>query len=340
MANQEMERALVFAGYEVEHAWGDGGHNGEHATQVFPDAMRWLWKGWPEPVKAGKGSQQLRDIVVEGQGWELVGEGYQFTEGPAANAKGEIVFSDVRASKSYKIGLDGAVTPFVADTKRGNGQAFGPDGRLYAVATGTEQVLAYDEGGSASVVAEGFRGNDLIVRHDGSIYVTNPGAPGTETSKVWLVRAGEEKREVDSGLKFANGVTLSPDQSLLYVADARSKWVYSYQIGADGSLLHKQRYYHLHVPDEADDAGADGLCVDRDGRLYVATRMGVQVCDQAGRVNVILPLPSPRVTNLRFGGEDFSTLFVTCGDRVYKRAMKVKGANAFEPPIKPAAPRL
>jgi gluconolactonase len=94
------------------------------------------------------------------------------------------------------------------------------------------------------------------------------------------------------------------------------------------------------VPDTADDAGADGIRVDRNGRLYVATRMGIQVCDQAGRVNCIIPTPNGRVANLCFGGPDFQTLFATCGDRVYKRKVKVKGANAFDPPIKPAPPRL
>jgi enterochelin esterase-like enzyme len=59
MANQEMERALTFAGYEVNHSWGTGGHNGQDATKLFPDAMRWLWKEHPAPVKAGKGSTQL-----------------------------------------------------------------------------------------------------------------------------------------------------------------------------------------------------------------------------------------------------------------------------------------
>src|SRR5436189_5251850 len=83
MANQEMERALVFAGYEVNHIWGEGGHDGKHATEVFPDAMRWLWKDWPAPVKAGAGSSQLRDILVPGENWKLIGEGYKFTEGPA-----------------------------------------------------------------------------------------------------------------------------------------------------------------------------------------------------------------------------------------------------------------
>ena len=80
--------------------------------------------------------------------------------------------------------------------------------------------------------------------------------------------------------------------------------------------------------------------VDRDGRLYVATRMGLQVCDQAGRVNCIIPTPNGRISNLCFGGENFDTLIATCGDRVYKRKVKVRGANAYEPPIKPPPPRL
>ncbi len=340
MANQEMERALTFAGYEVNHVWGEGGHNGQHATRIFPDAMRWLWKDWPAPIKAGAGSQQLRELLLPGENWQLVGEGYRFTEGPAANAKGEVFFNDIHNSKTYKVGLDGQISLFVADSKRGNGQAFGPDGRLYAVASGVDQVLAYDTEGKPTRIAEGFRGNDLVVRHDGSLYVTNPDPDGKAPSQVWYISPKGEKRVVDTGLRFANGVTLSPDQSLLYVADSRSHWVYSYQIQPDGSLAYKQRYYHLHVPDTADDSGADGMRVDRDGRLYVATRMGIQVCDQAGRVNCILPTPNGRVANLCFGGERFDTLFATCGDRVYKRKLKIQGVNAFQAPIKPAPPRL
>jgi gluconolactonase len=340
MANQEMERALKFAGYEVNHAWGKGGHDGKHATEVFPEAMRWLWQDWPAPVKAGGGSPQLREILLPGEGWKLVADGYRFTEGPAANTKGEVFFNDIPNSKTYKVSSEGKVSLFVDDSKRANGQAFGPDGRLYTVATGASQVLAYDADGKATVIAEGIRGNDLVVRHDGGLYVTEPVPDGITPSKVWYISPKGEKRVVDSGLRFANGVTLSPDQTLLYVADSRTHWVYSYQIRADGSLAHKQRYYHLHVADTADDSGADGMRVDRDGRLYVATRMGIQVCDQAGRVNCIIPTPNGRIANLCFGGEEFDTLFATCGDRVYKRKVKVKGANAFEAPHKPASPRL
>jgi len=339
MANQEMQRSLAFAGYEVKHEWGDGGHNGEHATRLFPEAMRWLWKDWPEPVKAGLGSPQMQQMLIPGEDWKLVAEGYRFTEGPAVNSKGEVFYNDVGNSKTYKVDLKGIVSEFLADSKRGDGQAFGPDGRLYANAGGLSQVVAYDADGKMEMIADGFRGNDLVVRADGGMFVTDPF--GTQNnSKVWFVSPRGDKKVVDEGLRFANGLCLSPDQSLLYVADSRSHWVYSYQVQTDGSLAHKQKYYHLHVPDTADDSGADGLRVDRDGRLWVATRMGLQICDQAGRVNCIIPTPNGKVSNLTFGGENFDTIYATCGDKVYSRRVKVKGANNYEAPFKPAAPRL
>ena len=342
MANQTMERALVFSGYEVQHIWGEGAHNQRQATAVFPDAMRWLWKDWPQPVQAGKSQNQtLNDILIPGENWQLVGEGYVFTEGPAVNAKGELFFTDIMASKSYKLGLDGQVSLSVADTKRSFGQAFGPDGRLYAAAAGVEKIVVYGADGTMNTVADGIVANDLVVARNGNIYVTNPPAGNSsEPSKVYLIKPNGQKSVVDTGLRFANGVTLSPDQTLLYVSDYRSHWVYSFQIQPDGTLQHKQRYYWLHEPDGADDSAADGMRVDRDGRLYVATRLGIQVCDQAGRVNAIIQTPNGLVSHLAFGGEKFDTLYATCGDKVYKRKMKVSGAQAWSDPIKPAAPRL
>jgi gluconolactonase len=342
MVNQEMERALVFAGYDVNHAWGKGAHDGNQSTQVFPDALRWLWRDYPAEIKAnpeGKSRQNTMQVVRIDASWELVGEGYKFTEGPAVNAKGEVFFNDVGASKTYKIGLDGKVTEFLADSKKGDGQAFGPDGRLYANAGAEQKVLAYDESGKATTVAEGFRGNDLVVLKNGNIYATEPGWDGVSPSKIWLIKNGE-KKVVDSGLKFSNGITASPDQTLLYVADSRSHWVYSYQIQADGSLAYKQKYFWLHVPDTADDSGADGMRVDRAGRLYVATRLGIQFCDQPGRVNGIIPTPNGKVANIAFGGANFDTLYAMCGDKVYKRHVKVTGAHAWDTPNKPPVPGL
>ena len=342
MENQTMERALVFAGYEVQHAWGDGGHNGKQSTMIFPDAMRWLWKDWPSPINAGQTQNPtLSAILIPGEGWQLVSEGHKFVEGPAVNAKGEVFFNDVTNSKTYKVGLDNRVTEFIADSKRGNGNAFGPDGRLYAVAMGEKKVFAYDADGKPTTIADGWVGNDITVAHNGNVYVTNPpGDNENAPSKVWLIKPNGENIVVDTGLKYANGVTLSPDQTLLYVADYRSHWVYSYFIKADGTLDNKQRFYWLHVPDTSDQSSADGIRVDREGRLYVATNMGIQVCDQAGRVQCIIPTPNGKLSNFTFGGEHFDTLFATCGDRVYKRKLKVIGAQTWGVPNKPAQPRL
>lgn len=339
MVNQTMQRALEFAGYEHTHVWGDGGHNGKHGTALFPEGMRYLWKGWPEPVKAGESkNRMLSEILAPGETWQPVWEGGKFTEGTASNAQGEVFFNDGPNAKTYKVGLDGKVSVFLPDSQRGDGQAVGPDGRLFAAAS--QQILAWDAAGKASVVADGFRGNDVVVLSNGNAYVTEPGWDGTKPSTIWLLKPDGTKTVVDKGLKFSNGITASPDQSLLYVSDSRSHWVYSYQIQADGTLKHKQRYYWLHAPDTADDSGADGMEVDRDGRLYVATRLGIQVCDQAGRVNVILPTPNGKVSNLVFGGADFDTLYVSAGDRIFKRKLKARGAPSFLAPVKPKPPGL
>ena len=224
--------------------------------------------------------------------------------------------------------------------KRAGGQAFGPDGRLYVVA-GDRKVIAYDAAGKAISVASGVTGKSIVVAHSGNLYVVGPGAAGPgDAGKIWLIKPGGRKQIVDNITFYPGGIALSPDQTLLYVDDSHSHWVYSYQVQPDGSLKFKQRYYWLHVPDTADESGAGGMSVDREGRLYVATRLGIQVCDQAGRVNCILPTPNGRVSSLSFGGENFDTLFATCGDRVYKRRLRVAGANAWAVPTKPPAPRL
>lgn len=342
MANQEMERSLKFAGYEVNHVWGTGGHDGTQATQVFPDAMRWLWKDWPAPIQKGKGSPQMQEILIPSEEWKVLGEGYLFTEGPIANKAGEVFFVDVPRARIFRSNLQHQVSEYQKETGGASGLGIGPDGKLYATGSQLNKVVAYDKEGNKTTVAEGIKGNDLVVLHDGGIYVTNPGQPNPDQSQLWYISPQGEKKIVDKGLRFANGITVSPDQSLLYVADSRTHWVYSYQIQPDGALTHKQKYYHLHVPDIADDSGADGMKCDRDGRLYVTSRIGLQVCDQAGRVNCIIPAPtaSGGCSNVCFGGPEMKTMFLTSNGKVYYRKVKTQGVHTFEAPLKPKPPRL
>ncbi|AKD58460.1 SMP-30/gluconolactonase/LRE family protein [Spirosoma radiotolerans] len=341
MANQTMERALTFAGYDLQHIWGEGGHNGKQGTAIFPDAMRYLWKGWPELIKAGTSKNQtLTEILLPNEGWQLVGEHFKLSEGSSVNDKGEVFFTDGPAGKIWKVGLDGQLSLFTGNASLIYRQAFSPDGRLYATNKSTSNLMAYTALGKATPIAEGLAAHDIVVANNGNTYFTSTPPNGQGNSAVWLIRPTGKKLVVDTALFSANGIALSPDQTLLYVSDKRSHWIYSYSIKSDGTLANKQQYYWLHSPDTADDAGAEGLSTDRDGRLYVATHMGIQVCDQAGRVNGILPTPNGKVTTLCFGGANFDMLYATCDDKVYRRKLNVKGANAWDKPSKPAAPKL
>ncbi len=340
-ANETMERALTFSGYEVNHVWGEGTHNGRHGTAIFPEAMRWLWKDWPKPVEAGNSKNQfLSDISIPGEDWELVGQGYKFTEGTAVNAKGEVFYQDIPNSKTFKIDVSGKPTPLNINAKKGSGTAFSADGKRYVVANERKQILTYDLQGKETVFADNIPGNDLVITNNGNLYVTAP--DGTDKpSKIYLIKPDGKKIQVDEGLKYANGITLTPDQTQMYVTESTTHWIWVYQIQPDGMLANKQHYGWLHVPDTEENAWADGIKCDTAGRVYVATNAGIQVLDQTGRVNAILPIPGGgQPSNLCFGGADFNTMYVSYGDKVYRRKLKVRGANAFDKPVKPKAPRL
>ncbi|MFT3704955.1 MAG: SMP-30/gluconolactonase/LRE family protein [Agriterribacter sp.] len=339
-ANEMMERALVFAGYEVQHIWGNGGHNGNQGTAVFAQAMRWLWKDWPKPVTAGISKNQLlSDILIPGEDWQLVEKGYQFTEGTIANAAGEVFYQDIPTSKTYKIDVNGKLTTLALNAHKSSGTAFDKEGNRYVVAGETKQILRYNTSNQPTVIADNISGNDLTVGYNGNVYITVP--DGREKpGKIYLIKPGGKKEVVDEGLKFPNGLTLTPDQTQLYVAESGSHWIWIYSILPDGKLANKQHIGWLHTPDNEEDGWSDGLKCDTAGRVYVATGMGIQVMDQLGRVNAILPLPVGQPSNCCFGGRDFDTLYVSCGDKIYKRKLKTRGVNAFETPVKPVTPRL
>jgi sugar lactone lactonase YvrE len=154
--------------------------------------------------------------------------------------------------------------------------------------------------------------------------VTSRSSNEVEGSRLWLINRAGEKRVVDADLKQATGVAFTSDQRFLCVTDGSTRLVYSYLIQPDGSLIDKQRYYYLHV-DTVDSSGADGMCMDRDGRVYVATQMGIQVCERSGQTLCIIPTPNGKVSGLCFGGPQFDTLCATCGDMVFQRKLRVHG---------------
>lgn len=346
LANQQMSSALEYAGYETTFVRGTEGHNAKHGSAILPDALRWVWAGYPKPVGRMDNEKQverhyIRQILDPASDWEVAYDGAAFADGPAADKGGNLYFAEVKTSVIRRLGADGKVTTFASDTGRARGLAFGADGRLYA--TSDRGVTVYDSSGKGVVVAGGVNANDLAVSSKGGVYFTETGA-----KKVWYAPpggSGEKRAVVTEGIAAPNGVRLSADESLLLVADFGTRFVWSYQIQADGSVANGQPFYKLEIPEDPHptrgvSAMADGMAVDTEGQLYVATEMGIQVCDQPGRVIGIIRRPSTAgLTNIAFGGPDRMTLYATAGEKVWKRRLRRVGAPPAKP-VMPPKPRL
>ncbi len=334
-ANLDMETALTFAGYDVAHAWGTHGHDGQPGMWILPDVLRWLWRDYPASVKRGASQNTtLREINVPGMNWQTLQQTFQGIAGMAANNKGEVYASDGAAGTVSIVSGEGTPTIFSKENGDIAGVAFGPDGTLYGVVPGERKIVALNQEGTSSSVSAGVTGRGIVVTHDGTLYVSEPGAHSDTPSRVWRIHGGE-KKVVDEGLRNASGIAFSPDSSLFYTAEKSTQWIYSFAVETDGSLSDRQQHDWLHMTDIPNDSGAEDLAVDTNGNLYAATRMGVQICDQAGRVRAILPLPAPcgPVRSLCFGGKQFDVLYVTDGAHIYKRKLKIHGFPQWSAPV-------
>lgn len=343
VANQDMLASFQWAGYEVNHAWGEGGHNRKHGNAIFPEVMRWLWQDWEGAgaivrTHPDQSKSRANDFLVEGEDWQLVSAGHGFTEGPAVNAAGELFFSDLEQSKIWRVGTDGKVSLFLENTGKVNGLAFAPDGTtLYGCEGDPGRIVSWQIGtGEQKVHAEGVKPNDVVVAHDGTVYFSEP-----RTKSIQVITPEGEVKVASQEFSGVNGVVLSTDQSLVYAADYGGRFVWSGQRKPDGTLAYVQPYYHLHLPPASVDvrSQADGMAVAKDGWLLVATAMGVQICDQPGRVHLIVPAPigERHPSNVALSG---NTLYATCGGKVFKRTVRLEGAQPWAAPVKPEKPKL
>ncbi len=276
--------------------------------------------------RAAAQDMPLSDVLIEGQGWKLVADGFKFTEGPAVDGRGNLYFTDVPHSKIHRLDAKtGDVTVVVDNSERTNGLMFGPDGLLYGCRNGAWSIVAYNSGFRPKTVASDVRCNDLVVTRNGGVYFTDP-----TNQQVWFVDSQGKKRVVDKGIGRPNGIILWPDGGTLVVADTAGKHLWAFRVEDDGSLSHKQPYYTMRMLPEMIAAGrgggADGMTVESDGRRFVATHAGLQMGDTTGRVGGVILKPQPRfLSNVVFGGPEFDTLYVTCSDKVYCRKTKARG---------------
>ncbi|WP_455584560.1 alpha/beta hydrolase-fold protein [Bacteroides sp.] len=319
--NLLMESALSFSGYEVAHSWGHGGHDGVHAERIFPDVMRWLWKGWPREIECGTSqNDMLREIIDRQPGWEGAELPGKVSGNLFSNDKGEIIFQTVD-KKIYKLNQEGAEV--VSASPGGSLVGVLHDGLLLLDASG--RLL--DE--KHKLLVSGMAGVESVLPvDDTTLYAVQRANGKNVLLKVDLKKKRKEKMDEDE--TGGSYLAIYPDHSRLVQEKLNSQWLYTYILPEDASFSDKQHYYRLHNAGDSFAFERGNMIFDSIGYLYVATPLGVQVCDREGLVRAILPIPNEKIVSLSIGGKEMDSLYALTEDgHLYVRKLNVKGTHTW-----------
>jgi gluconolactonase len=244
----------------------------------------------------------------------------KFTEGPVADGKGNLYFSDIPANRIMK--WDGKeLSTFRENSGGANGLKLDKEGNLYVCEGGGRRIVKISPAGGVTVLADAYEGkklnspNDLCFDARGGLYFTDPRYGKRDDMELdkeavyYIPPGGGKARQVVDDLVRPNGLHVDGDR--LYVADTGAKKTYVYAMNPDGSLKDKREF----AP-----CGSDGLKVDEKGNVYL-TSGGVRIYDRQGKHLGTLEVPEGP-SNLAFDGK---TLYITARTSLYMVAMKVAG---------------
>jgi len=276
----------------------------------------------------GVAAQDFSDIKVD-----KVAAGMRFTEGPAWSPDGFLTFSDCVTNQLHKF-TPGKGVAQMGDVPGGPiGNAYDAEGRLYTCEFRQRRVTRTLKNGKVEVLASRFEGkqlnapNDVVVRRDGHVYFTDPAFGNQEDSReldfygVFHINTKGELEPVAKWKTRPNGVTLSPNGRILYVADSDSRCVRAYDLDHAGAASN-ERVLIDKIP-----GVPDGLRTDEKGNLYVAARAVYVYSPQAQLLGQITLAETP--SNLSFGESDLKSLFITARTSVYRVRLNVKGALQY-----------
>ena len=333
IGNQDVVAALRFAGYDMQYVTGPGGHDGRQASAVMPEALRWLFRPDPLPVGGTNGRQPVfQQCLIPGEGWKTV-DTPDPVDALATLADGTLVVTG--GGNVRRLGDSQALRQGVGPVSH---LAAGPDGSLVASLPAKKQVVRWSVDGKEKVLIRGLKAAAVAPHHSGAVYVLEEG-----NGRIWRIAPDGKRTLEDAGLPGSRAICLVPDQSLLLVAPdpAVGKYGLSLRVGQGGKLVDRQHYHDIAAPYADPGTGASAMAVDSNGWLYIPSRLGIQMLDQAGRVNGIVASPVAGGTGaLAFAGEGRNTLYASVGGKLYARRTKAVGAVTSLAPVKPPQPRL
>ena len=288
---------------------------------------------WPALAQTPAG---IVGVLAPGAPTEIVQEGFVFTEGPVGTADGSLFFSDIRANRTYYLDTTGKVSVVREQSSGANGLALNKDGEVLSAEGAGKRITKRTKDGTILVLTEGIPGtpllapNDLILDAGGGIYFTDPG-PGpfpkdlVRQTRVYYLPAGAQiPIVIDTQVPIPNGLTLTNDGKTLIVDNTHGPVVFAYDVHADGTATNRRPFATLHDVPADGPSGADGIAIDSDDRIYVATQAGVQVFDPKGQYLGTISL-ARQPANVAFSGPDKKTLYITAREGLYRVNLLSKG---------------
>jgi len=274
----------------------------------------------------------LSGIIKQGAAVEKLSGDFSFTEGPAADARGNVYFTDQPNDRIMIWTTEGNLVTFMQPSGRSNGLFFDREGNLWSCADEKNALWKIDPDKNVEVILNKYNGsllngpNDLWIAPDGGIYFTDPfyrrswwdhkEMPQDKQCVYYLKPDHKTLLRVADDLQQPNGIIGTKDGKTLYVADIRANKTWSYSVAVDGTLSGKKLFCEL---------GSDGMTIDTKGNIYL-TGKGVTVFNKAGRQLGNISVPENWTANVCFGDKNRKGLYITASKGLYRIHTRIKGA--------------
>ncbi|MBR4402143.1 MAG: SMP-30/gluconolactonase/LRE family protein, partial [Flavobacteriales bacterium] len=308
--NQLMSSALNYAGYEFDYKWDRGGHSIYYGTRIYPDVMRWLWRGYPAQVRVGESmNDMLKKLIKKDTQWKELCDVDDDARLFALGADKVLVAQDVECKVMDTTGV------VISSHKVQKGR------RVIGVGV-DENIITADASGvyiSSRKVASVKNAHTAQQLHDGRLYISTTGGD------MYMVDKGGKQHKMTTLSTSDAAFAISPDNRLMVTSEKNSDWLISYVIKENGEIEYGQQFYWLHNVNNHSHSAYGNIAYDTLGNVYAATPIGIQVCDHNGRVRAILPLKGRSVSSIAFSGK---YIYAISGGKLYVREVLLEGYNA------------
>jgi gluconolactonase len=240
-----------------------------------------------------------------------------FLEGPVFDAAGNLYVTDIPFGRIFRIDAAGEWELVAEYDGEPNGMKFLNQRELLIADYKNGLMLCEIESGTvrpylARRNSERFKGiNDLVFDSKGNLYFTDQGQTGLHdpTGRLYRLRPSGQLDLLLSNAPSPNGLALTLDEKVLYLAVTRGNAVWRVPLLEDGSVAKVGQFFTSYGP-----SGPDGMAVDEQGRVIVANPgLGYAwvLNHRAEPVQVVRSTQGMSLTNIAFGGADRKTLYCT-----------------------------